>query len=205
MTQPAPDLGSPMKPASRHTCGVNRAIFSELDFTDTAAFEGKNQDRYATSRWAKGDAATARDLSGGWMDAGDTNKYTTFAQSAVLQLLDAYRLNPGVFSDNFGIPESGNGLPDVLDEVKWELEFLKRMQNATGTGGLFRAAWDPVLIAARGVPAAIDRAVNITANGRNETISSRANRGRREGARWACVLCRWLDWTGTSFTTKQYK
>ena len=39
MTQPAPDLGSPMKPASRHTCGVNRAIFSELDFTDTASFD----------------------------------------------------------------------------------------------------------------------------------------------------------------------
>ncbi len=111
--------------------------YAEAKWTDTAAFEGKNQDRYATSRWAKGDAATARDLSGGWMDAGDTNKYTTFAQSAVLQLLDAYRLNPRVFGDNFGIPESGNGLPDVLDEVKWELEFLKRMQNATGTGGLF--------------------------------------------------------------------
>ena len=111
--------------------------YAEAKWTDTAAFEGKNQDRYATSRWAKGDAATARDLSGGWMDAGDTNKYTTFAQSAVLQLLDAYRLNPRVFGDNFGIPESGNGLPDLLDEVKWELEFLKRMQNATGTGGLF--------------------------------------------------------------------
>lgn len=111
--------------------------YAEAKWTDAAAFEGRNQDRYATSRWAKGDAATARDLSGGWMDAGDTNKYTTFAQSAVLQLLDAYRLNPGVFGDDFGIPESGNGLPDVLDEVKWELEFLKRMQNATGTGGLF--------------------------------------------------------------------
>ena len=111
--------------------------YAEAKWTDAAAFEGKNQDRYATSRWAKGDAATARDLSGGWMDAGDTNKYTTFAQPAVLQLLDAYRMNPRVFGDNFGIPESGNGLPDLLDEVKWELEFLKRMQNATGTGGLF--------------------------------------------------------------------
>ncbi|MDZ7857395.1 glycoside hydrolase family 9 protein [Sphaerotilus sp.] len=111
--------------------------YAEAKWTDTAAFEGLSQDRHATSRFAKGNAATVRDLSGGWMDAGDTNKYTTFAQSAVLQLLDAYRMNPRVFGDNFGIPESGNGVPDVLDEVKWELEFLKRMQNATGTGGLF--------------------------------------------------------------------
>lgn len=111
--------------------------YAEAKWTDAAAFEGKNQDRYATSRWAKGNAATARDLSGGWMDAGDTNKYVTFARSAVLRLLDAYRMNPVVFGDNFGLPESGNGVPDVLDEVKWELEFLKRMQNATGTGGLF--------------------------------------------------------------------
>lgn len=111
--------------------------FAEAKWTDTASYEGKNQDRYATSRWAKGNAATARDLSGGWMDAGDTNKYVTFAQSAVLRLLDAYRMNPRVFGDNFGIPESGNGVPDVLDEVKWELEFLKRMQNASGTNGLF--------------------------------------------------------------------
>lgn len=111
--------------------------YAEAKWTDAAAYEGKSQDRYATSRWAKGTAATARDLSGGWMDAGDTNKYTTFAQSAVLQLLNAYRMNPAVFGDNVGIPESGNGVPDLLDEVKWELEFLKRMQNATGTGGLF--------------------------------------------------------------------
>ncbi|MFG6459913.1 glycoside hydrolase family 9 protein, partial [Roseateles sp. BYS96W] len=38
---------------------------------------------------------------------------------------------------DLGIPESGNGLPDLLDEIKWELEFIKRMQDATGTDGLF--------------------------------------------------------------------
>jgi len=110
--------------------------FVDARWADAAAYERPGQDRSATSRWAKGQAATARDLSGGWMDAGDTNKYVTFAQTAVLQLLDAYRLNPAVFRDNLGIPESGNGLPDLLDELKWQLDFLKRMQNATGTHGL---------------------------------------------------------------------
>lgn len=113
------------------------APYVDARWADAAAYERPGQDRSATSRWAKGQAATARDLSGGWMDAGDTNKYVTFAQSAVLQLLDAYRMSPAVFRDDFGIPESGNGLPDLLDELKWELDFLRRMQDASGTKGLF--------------------------------------------------------------------
>jgi len=115
---------------------AKNAPFAGAKWTDGAAYEGPNQDRFATSRFNKGNATTARDLSGGWMDAGDSNKYTTFAQSAVLQLLEAYRMNPLVFADDFGIPESGNGVSDLLDEVQWELDFLKRMQQATGTGGL---------------------------------------------------------------------
>ena len=71
------------------------------------------------------------------MDAGDKNKYTTFATSAVIQLIEAYRMNPNVFKDNYNIPESGNGIPDVLDEVKFELDYLKRMQDATVTNGFF--------------------------------------------------------------------
>lgn len=113
------------------------APYVDARWADAAAYERAGQDRSATSRWAKGNATTARDLSGGWMDAGDTNKYVTFAQSAVLQLLDAYRMSPAVFRDDLGIPESGNGLPDLLDELKWELDFLRRMQDASGTKGLF--------------------------------------------------------------------
>lgn len=109
--------------------------FADSKWADGACFEGSNQDRYATSRFAKGDMSTAKDVHGGWMDAGDMNKYTTFANSAVIQLLEAYRINPGVFKDNYNIPESGNGIPDILDELKWELDFLKRMQDATGTSG----------------------------------------------------------------------
>ncbi|MFM2341990.1 MAG: hypothetical protein RLZZ592_1643 [Pseudomonadota bacterium] len=111
--------------------------YADPRWADAAAYERPGQDRTATSRWAKGNLSTARDLSGGWMDAGDTSKYVTFAQSAVLQLLDAYRMNPAVFRDDFGLPESGNGVPDLLDELKWELDFLGRMQDASGTGGLF--------------------------------------------------------------------
>ncbi|GAB4094349.1 glycoside hydrolase family 9 protein [Flaviaesturariibacter terrae] len=108
--------------------------FADIRWADGAAFEGAGQDRSARSL----DNNDPKDLSGGWMDAGDYNKYTTFAAEAVLPLLEAYRSHPSVFGDNNGIPESGNGVADVLDEVKWEVDWYKRMQDATGsTRGLF--------------------------------------------------------------------
>ncbi|MBL7781709.1 MAG: glycoside hydrolase family 9 protein [Saprospiraceae bacterium] len=109
--------------------------FVPAKWTEDAAYEGPNQDHAARSRWAKNDPSTARDVHGGWMDAGDVNKYTTFAEGAVIQLLESYRRHPEVFTDDFNIPESGNGIPDLLDEVMWELDWLKRMQDATGTNG----------------------------------------------------------------------
>ncbi len=105
-------------------------------WADGAAFDGPNQDRAARSVNDKGNPNTARDLHGGWFDAGDLNKYTTLAFDPVLQMLEAYRLNPTVFKDNYNIPESGNGVPDLLDEVKYEIDWLTRMQDATGTNGL---------------------------------------------------------------------
>jgi hypothetical protein len=111
--------------------------YADAKWTDGASFEGPWQDKQARNRWAKTDATTARDLRGGWMDAGDVNKYTTFAENPVMQLLEAYRRNPAAFTDDFNIPESGNGIPDLLDEVIWELDFLKRMQDGTGTNGFF--------------------------------------------------------------------
>lgn len=109
--------------------------YTDAKWSDGACFEGTAQDKAATSRYAKGNLTTAKDLRGGWMDAGDKNKYTTFATSAVIQLIEAYRMNPAIFKDNYNIPESGNGIPDILDELKYELDFLKRMQDGTGTNG----------------------------------------------------------------------
>ncbi len=77
--------------------------------------------------------ATEKDLRGGWFDAGDYNKYVNWTVSVLDELLFAYRHNPLVWPDNWNIPESGNGIPDILDEVKWELDWLLRMQNANGS------------------------------------------------------------------------
>ena len=74
------------------------------------------------------------DLTGGWHDAGDYNKYVWEDSAAALMfLMRAYERNPSAFGDDTGIPESGNGVADLLDEVKWELDWLLKMQRPDGS------------------------------------------------------------------------
>jgi endoglucanase len=72
------------------------------------------------------------DVSGGWHDAGDYGRYVVPAAKAVADLLYAYDAAPELYSDNIGIPESGNGTPDILDEARFELEWMLKMQAADG-------------------------------------------------------------------------
>ena len=72
------------------------------------------------------------DVTGGWNDAGDYGRYIVAAAKAVADLLYAYDANPDIHSDSVGIPESGNGVPDILDEVRYELEWMLKMQAESG-------------------------------------------------------------------------
>jgi endoglucanase len=56
-----------------------------------------------------------------------------FTITPVWTLLESFRGNPGAFTDDTNIPESGNGVPDLLDELKWELDFLLRCQLDDGS------------------------------------------------------------------------
>ncbi|MBS0241799.1 MAG: glycoside hydrolase family 9 protein, partial [Proteobacteria bacterium] len=108
------------------------------DWADGASHLGSNQDPQThpwTSRGSRGAGGEqpVKDLRGGWFDAGDFNKYTSWTATNIIVLLRAYRENPAAFGDDFGIAESGNGVPDLLDEVQWGLEWLVRMQNADGS------------------------------------------------------------------------
>ena len=107
--------------------------FAGASWADGASHVGPLQDANARRYNAPDDEASERDLHGGWYDAGDYNKYTSWTASYVVELLHAYRENPGVWTDDFNIPESGNGVPDLLDEVKWGLDSLIRMQNTDGS------------------------------------------------------------------------
>lgn len=109
-----------------------REPYAARGYADAASHLGKGQDGEAQRYDAKGKMSTARDLRGGWFDAGDYNQYTSWTANYVSSLLASYLENPVVWTDDMGIPESGNGVPDVLDEVKWGLDWLERMQNADG-------------------------------------------------------------------------
>ena len=108
------------------------ARYAGTAWADKASHLGPGQDGEARLFSAKQDKSTARDLHGGWYDAGDFNRYSRWSADYVVGLLHAYHENPAAFTDDFNIPESGNGIPDLLDEVQWELEWLKRMQNRDG-------------------------------------------------------------------------
>ncbi|MCF2498128.1 glycoside hydrolase family 9 protein [Dyadobacter sp. CY357] len=83
-------------------------------------------------------------MSQGWLDAGDYGRYVPTAASALFILFTAFELYPQKFPDNYyNIPESGNSIPDLLDEIKYETDWLKQMQAANG-GVYFRvtpATW----------------------------------------------------------------
>ncbi|MDE6005289.1 MAG: glycoside hydrolase family 9 protein, partial [Oscillospiraceae bacterium] len=72
------------------------------------------------------------DVSGGWHDAGDYGRYVVAGAKAVADLLYAYLANPDYYSDNIGIPESNNGRADILDEAKYELDWMLKMQASSG-------------------------------------------------------------------------
>ncbi|GAA2592558.1 cellulase [Dactylosporangium fulvum] len=82
------------------------------------------------------------DVQGGWYDAGDHGKYVVNGGIAVYQLLSQFEramhrtVNgavPEALRDGgLRVPERGNGVPDILDEARWALEFLLRMQIPAG-------------------------------------------------------------------------
>ncbi|MFP4017489.1 MAG: glycoside hydrolase family 9 protein [Halanaerobiales bacterium] len=72
------------------------------------------------------------DTTGGWHDAGDYGKYSGPGANAVAHLLLSYELYPEVFTDQLGINESGDQVPDVLNEARFKLEWLLKMQNSEG-------------------------------------------------------------------------
>jgi cysteine-rich repeat protein len=73
------------------------------------------------------------DFSGGWFDAGDYNRYIRSAAEAADNFLTMFTVAPDKFKDNqLNIPESGNGVPDILDEAKWEIDWIAKMVSSNG-------------------------------------------------------------------------
>ncbi len=134
-----PDIYAPIFQAAFKTLYYQRSGFEKTSpyagakFADQASHLGPGQDSEARRFLQKNDASTQRDLHGGWFDAGDLNKYTSWTADYCLMLLASFEENPGAWTDDMNLPESQNGIPDVLDEIRWGMDWLLRMQSNDGS------------------------------------------------------------------------
>lgn len=74
------------------------------------------------------------DVRGGWHDASDCLQYATTTANAIYQMMLAYEQYPELFGDMYqtnGTP-GANGIPDIVDEIRWGLDWLDRMNPAPG-------------------------------------------------------------------------
>jgi endoglucanase len=86
--------------------------------------------------------------TGGWHDAGDYGKYVATTAVTTGRLLSLYENNPKAFPDRqLTIPESGNGISDLLDEMRVGLDWMLSMQRADGA--IYRKLsgknWPPIV------------------------------------------------------------
>ena len=80
------------------------------------------------------------DVSGGWYDAGDHGKYVVNGGISLWTMLNQYErtlhvdsANTDAFDDGkMAIPENDNDIPDILDEARWNMEFMLKMQVPEG-------------------------------------------------------------------------
>jgi len=92
-----------------------------------------------------GQTGVTKDGAGGWYDAGDFGKYLPTASVSVNSMLAAWEL----FSDRLAdvelpfIPEHGSELPDFLSELKWELDWLLKMQYDDASGRVHHKIHSP--------------------------------------------------------------
>ena len=78
-----------------------------------------------------------KDVSGGWHDAGDYGRYVVTGAQTAMDLMLCYESNPDYWNKaSLNIPESESELPDILEEVKFEIDWLLKMQDEK-TGGVY--------------------------------------------------------------------
>jgi hypothetical protein len=101
-------------------CGYNPVLDMVCHEKDGRSFFGPMPD------------STYVDASGGWHDAGDQLKYLITSSYATGHMLIAYTLFPDQFEDKVNAlgQDGENGMPDVLDEAKWGLDWLLKLHPA---------------------------------------------------------------------------
>ena len=101
-------------------CGYNPYIDAVCHPFDGRSFYGNMPDK------------TYVDARGGWHDAGDQLKYLITGSNATARMLQAYEWNKKAFKDQYNAwgQKGSNGIPDILDEAKWGLDWIHRLHPA---------------------------------------------------------------------------
>ncbi len=107
-----------------------------ITLTEDLAGENAHNACHTQNAVLRQDMTVQRDVSGGWHQDGTGSKDVITASKALGSILMAYELFPAAFGDDFGIPESGNDIPDILDEARYEIEWLLKMQDES-TGAVY--------------------------------------------------------------------
>jgi len=109
------------------------ASFNGRSYARSAGHADDNVIIHSSAASAQRPEGTIVSAPKGWYDAGDYNLYVVNAGVTVFIMAHAYESYPEYFaSQNLNIPESGNNTPDILDEIKWELDWLLAMQDLDG-------------------------------------------------------------------------
>lgn len=111
----------------KQRCGTEIESSIAGDYAHEACHTGEAQ-VYGTDTYI--------DVSGGWHDAGDYGRYVVPGAKTIADLFLAYEDSEAAKTDSIGIPESGNGVPDLLDEARYELEWMLKMQDSA-SGGVY--------------------------------------------------------------------
>ena len=109
----------------------------ELESQYAGAYAHANCHKYLAKMY--GNEEKEVDTLGGWHDAGDYGKYSVAAAITAADLLLAFEFYPDNFTSSINIPESSNNIPDILDEAKYGIEWLLKMQDPA-TGGVYHKA-----------------------------------------------------------------
>ncbi len=90
-----------------------------------------------------------RPIFGGWFDAGDYGQYVVNAAPVWHFFSTGFDIDQNALAaDNMNIPESGNGIPDMVDELEWGMNWLLDMQDISDGGVYSRLVplrWDDSL------------------------------------------------------------
>ncbi len=109
------------------------ATFNGIDYSRKMGHADTNVIIHKSAATATRPEGTIVSAPKGWYDAGDYNIYVVNAGMSYHALAFAYEMFPEYYKQlSLNIPESGNGAPDILNEMKWELDWLFAMQDEDG-------------------------------------------------------------------------